>query len=57
MTRLPVEGHALRPRNIIDLRPLALSTWENEGGAVPEIVPPARQVILPPHAIYERAHR
>jgi hypothetical protein len=58
MTRLSDEPQDLRSRNIIDLRPLALSRWENEGGAVPDRAPdlhqsthtPPRRRVLPASA-------
>jgi hypothetical protein len=30
------------PRTLLDLRPVALSRWENEGGAVPDRAQPLR---------------
>ncbi len=40
MTRLPEVGPDRGPRNILDLRPLAILHWENEGSAVPESARP-----------------
>jgi hypothetical protein len=36
MTRLPETVPGDGSRKILDLRPLAISRWENEGGAVPD---------------------
>jgi hypothetical protein len=48
MTRLPEHVPGDGARKTLDLRPLAISRWENEGGAVPDGAWPVHGRILVP---------
>jgi hypothetical protein len=48
MSLRAVQFYEVKGRTVIDLRPLAISRWENEGGAVPQTAAPGCHRTLTP---------